>query len=366
MSKDQTNRIPLHLQIASALRKQIARSMKTGDRLDSEAALGKRFNTSSLTVREALSTLAHDGMIERRHGSGTFVLDPLARQHVAVHIELDISHPRTSYSHLRTLQQVRRLVTASGVKTRLYVGDTAPGEVEPAQLSCTELLEDITEGRICGIVSVATPSTPSGWVSRAVSEGVPVVGNSSDFPMSVSTSIEDLISAGVRHLAELGRRNIALIGWGGSEPNDAPKPFRDAMRRAGLSVEPRWVRTDLHPSTLGAGWEEFREVWSALPQKPDGLVISDDMLLTDVASAVQSLRIRVPQDLSIITHMTRGAMLSPPFPVDRLVTDPDAVARDMAELIVAAVRQQPIKTFRRSHGFTLESAAAERPVIGKN
>ena len=127
------NRIPLYRKIAAQLRTTIAQKMKSGDQLDSEAALAKAFNTSSLTVREALSTLAQDGVIERRHGSGTYVLDPLARQHVGLLMEIDISHPRTSYMARRSMQQVRRLVTAAGLRVRLYLGDVQPGDPDTGQ-----------------------------------------------------------------------------------------------------------------------------------------------------------------------------------------------------------------------------------------
>ncbi len=44
--------------------------------LPSEAELGQRFEVSRATVREALSRLEQRGIIERRHGVGTFVIAP--------------------------------------------------------------------------------------------------------------------------------------------------------------------------------------------------------------------------------------------------------------------------------------------------
>lgn len=59
-------------QIAKYLRDLVACS-RPGDRLPSEAELCERFGVSRMTARQAVQLLAHDGLIERRRGAGTFV-----------------------------------------------------------------------------------------------------------------------------------------------------------------------------------------------------------------------------------------------------------------------------------------------------
>ena len=44
--------------------------------LPSEAELGRRYNVSRATIREALSRLEQRGVVVRRHGVGTFVISP--------------------------------------------------------------------------------------------------------------------------------------------------------------------------------------------------------------------------------------------------------------------------------------------------
>lgn len=64
----------LHRQLFMVLRDEITRGMyaATGA-LPKEEALGERFGVSRITVRRALGDLAALGLVERRHGLGTFV-----------------------------------------------------------------------------------------------------------------------------------------------------------------------------------------------------------------------------------------------------------------------------------------------------
>ena len=64
----------LHRQLFLVLRDEITRSVfaATGA-LPKEEALCERFGVSRITVRRALADLAALGLVERRHGRGTFV-----------------------------------------------------------------------------------------------------------------------------------------------------------------------------------------------------------------------------------------------------------------------------------------------------
>ncbi|MCG7401295.1 MULTISPECIES: FadR/GntR family transcriptional regulator [Caballeronia] len=66
----------LTAQLVDALRAQIdAQELKGGSRLATEAEMVQRFGVSRTVVREALSRLQAAGLVETRHGIGTFVCE---------------------------------------------------------------------------------------------------------------------------------------------------------------------------------------------------------------------------------------------------------------------------------------------------
>lgn len=68
--------------IAEELRADITDGrLQTGDRLPTENALAERFGVNRHTARQALASLASDGLVESRRGSGTFVTSSAVHVH---------------------------------------------------------------------------------------------------------------------------------------------------------------------------------------------------------------------------------------------------------------------------------------------
>ena len=71
---DETSPTPLYLQLADILRQQINEGrITTGEALPSERELSLSVGISRVTVRKSIETLLREGMLSRRHGSGTFI-----------------------------------------------------------------------------------------------------------------------------------------------------------------------------------------------------------------------------------------------------------------------------------------------------
>lgn len=60
--------------------RETLRAARVGDRLPSERELSRRWGVARMTIRRATDALVADGLVERRHGSGTYVVPrPLVR-----------------------------------------------------------------------------------------------------------------------------------------------------------------------------------------------------------------------------------------------------------------------------------------------
>jgi len=70
---------PVVPRVGSALRAMLTEGRwRPGERLPNEVALAAELGVGRSSVREAVRLLAHDGLVEVRHGSGTYAARPPA------------------------------------------------------------------------------------------------------------------------------------------------------------------------------------------------------------------------------------------------------------------------------------------------
>jgi DNA-binding LacI/PurR family transcriptional regulator len=316
----------LHEQVASELLAMLRKGLSPGDRLPSEAALSEMLGVSTITLREALSVLAHRGFIERRHGSGTYVADPAKGQWIAIVTNVDLSHPRVSYFHRRLTYMLRKLVAETGLRVRIYTGSSTGSNTGEIQDPMPHFLfEDIKVDAVRAIISLDSAAFA---LYRDLQ--LPIVGMGKRYRYSVSVEGNAVMRRAIALLKAEGRKNIAVIGWGTEADR---KGCMDYLKSQGLSSRRESIRNNLFPAVGAAGWLQFEDIWAAAKQKPDGLIILDDVLFHDVALSVLKHKIDVPRNLSVVTHYNLGSGIITPFECTCIAIDPDLVARSFADML---------------------------------
>ncbi len=335
-------RQPLRELVLESIRREIAGCCKVGDCLPPEASLSKRFGVSLITLREAVSILCHEGWLERKQGSGVYVLDRSRRQWVGILTTLDLAPARPPRHWMRMIQTFQERLWSQGYRCRVYLGRNQSADQRTAP---PEFLSDVAEGRLCGVLAAATPPD-SAWMKPLMEQHVPVVGGVS-YAYGVDPGGQrSVVRMGVQHLHEIGCRRIALIGADSERTRPAGQPplagiLEAELQAEGLPFFPAWCRTELRATQEGGGWEVFRDLWRARADKPDGLVVTDEVLFQDACLALLNMRIRVPEDLHVVAHASRGAAVSAPFPVARIESDSEAEALGMADLLIRLMRNEP-------------------------
>lgn len=321
----------LRKQVQNALKEDLRTLYKPGDHLPGERVLAKRFDVSILTIREAVQGLVDLNLVERRQGLGTIVLSPreaLADLPIGILVEIDVTHPNVSPHYLTLGMRLKAELEEKGHRVRLFLGNLTPGETSP-EPDCAEFIQALEENSLKAVVALS--ATSEDWRIRLEARGIPVVCLGGNGEWAVQIDKGYFIKAAIEELTEQGCSRLALITWDGRRAKNAPdrsEVFRKELQQAGLPANGRWIYAGVEPSLNGAGWEAMREVWSAEDERPDGLIITDDMLLQGALLAIHELRIRVPEQLSIVTLATRGQpnlgripTISYEMPIDEMVTN---------------------------------------------
>lgn len=121
-----TNHSPKYIQVRDALRDEIQRRYRPGHLLPTQRELARRFDTSLITIKRAVTELAHMGLVESVRGRGTVVLRPaVVDAHTGVSSWTDAmrsrrGEPRTAWKRIdrrRGNLRLRRLLGLSKNQT---------------------------------------------------------------------------------------------------------------------------------------------------------------------------------------------------------------------------------------------------------
>ena len=337
----------LHDEIAHELRGFIQSNFKPGDCLPTIRDLAKKMETSTATLRSAQAVLCQEGFLRPVHGSGVYVTDRAAHRLVAVVSELNVFHPRVSSYYRDLIYELREYLKEHQVRTRLYVGEVEPAVTPPKEMTCVEFITDVAARRFDGVAAIAMQPHPS-WMKWIERYKTPLVGDN-----HVRYQTEGSCRDGLHLLHGQGCRRVAALWWG------SPDQVRMAelVAAADLETKPGWLRNDLHPSSQGAGWDEFREIWTASTAKPDGLLVLDDVLFEGAVDAIRGVGIQVPERLRIVVQTHGNAQQRYPFPLTALEDDPREHAQAIGNMLLQRMNGEPVP----NPVVTLQYRVADRP-----
>jgi LacI family transcriptional regulator len=125
-------------------------------------------------------------------------------------------------------------------------------------------------------------------------------------------------SAAVEHLLALGHRRVGYLGRirvGSPElvDNQRYRGYWDALTAAGIDIQDEWVVLDLDPYVMADGYNGVRRLLAGQPSVT-AVIIFSDIMAAGALQALHDLRLRVPDDVSVIGFdNTYASYLSPPL-----------------------------------------------------
>lgn len=113
--------LPVYRQIRDILAKEIRELYKAGDALVPEIEMAQRFGVNRHTLRRAIDELVADGLLERCHGKGVFVLEPAINY--AIGSNTRFTETLQSQGRMTASRVIKKQVIPArgGVATRLQI-----------------------------------------------------------------------------------------------------------------------------------------------------------------------------------------------------------------------------------------------------
>lgn len=266
-------RTTLREQVLQQILRDYVQAGKSGDILPGQRQLCAELGVSLVTVREAVQMLVERGLLERRHGSGTFILDPASRtrKHIAILMEADLADPHLSPFYPRLLQEVRLCLRKRELSKRTYLGHLR-SDLEIGHLTCEELLEDVD--RISGVLSLFARKHAS-WMHEFEKRQIPIVGVRRSANITVNFDFGKVVRSVFQRFRSQKCRHVLLLGYYHSYIASVHAIAKKVAPEYGIILEERLATTNPQDAGWRSEWENFQD---ALANHPDALFVSDDQL----------------------------------------------------------------------------------------
>lgn len=104
-----------------------------------------------------------------------------------------------------------------------------------------------------------------------------------------------------------------------------------------VELRPEWNM--LVVPSVGTGYDSFERIWS-LPERPQGLVVTDDVMFLGLAMVMNKLKVSPPQDLHLVAHGTQGVMERSGVIAPRLSFSTQSNASLLVALLQSMIRDE--------------------------
>lgn len=309
MSGSTSGPLPKHRQVYNALRADIAAgTFASGHRLPSEADLVKTFGASRITIGRALRDLQHEGLIERRAGSGTYVRR--GRQHaVAGRAAFGLLIPDLADTEILE-PIVRHLTGAPAARDHAFLLPGGASELSPAQKedAAWERCAQYIERQVAGVFFAPLELTPNkdqvnAQISAALeAAGIPIVLLDRPTLPYGQREHHDLVGIDNRragyqiteHLLRLAARRLAFVSLANAASTvDARRAgYREALHAYGIPVDDA-SSVEFDPSDPHAVARLMEDA------APDGIVCANDHTAGLVMHTLLTLGHAIPGDVRI-------------------------------------------------------------------
>lgn len=295
-----------YIQLAAVLRTNIREGVYGAEgRLPTEMQLAAQHNVSRQTVRQALALLASEGLIEKRQGSGSHILDSTA-QAAGNNIAVVTSYVN-DYRFPSLFQNVQNILDRNNYSTLVY---STQNQTSREREILQTLLEHPVRGLLMEGVKTALPNPNLDLYQRLKRSGIPMVFlHGCPAGLNAVCISDDNETGGyhaVQYLLEKGHTNIGgLFKSDDLSGHQRYLGFQSALRDRGLPFPDErifWYSTGDRHALLELGQNHWLTRFLPVIRKEcTAVVCQSDEIAYPLIQLLLAAGIHVPRDVSVIS-----------------------------------------------------------------
>jgi DNA-binding LacI/PurR family transcriptional regulator len=323
----------------------MARDLGPGAKMPTVQELRRELNISIATLDSALAQLESRKVIERKHGVGIFVSPHLHQKAIGLICDPAFFRAGSSPFWQQMIEGARERSVAKGDTFRFYLAIPSHRENLPVH---DDLIEDVRAGRLHGALFIGHNKPAVFWLKE---QGVPSVAFAGWSECSVHLDYADFVRQAAQTLTKKGCAKLGLlVPWeAGVEPPEEPfysqaaQSLQRFAKTKKIDITPEWIwearvlasRVQVPESHEEQGYQAALSLFKNKKVRPDGLIITDDLMTRGAMRACEKLNLQLGRDLEIVSHGNRGSSVLRGYDDGLTVIefDPAKVTRSMFDAL---------------------------------
>ncbi len=296
---DRKNGIAKRLQLRNILIELIGNEYSAGQRFYSERKLMDMFNVSSMTVSQAMRSLADEGIVERKVGGGTFVRKG-GEEALLLLDKTAFSVLYVNISPCRNLAETDPLNWFITGEIQRGIINSFTGKIK--MLDTCDILTQFKDGPGNACILINPRPEEEAAISRLTRSLVNIDPDSRLKPApncirwECASGVYDLVAYLTQ---ECGHRKIALIAGSSAPHKNRIGAFRIGCEVFGVHCPPEYIWM-VDTGTRESGAEAFRELLRLGPdRRPTAVFVDTDIKAEGALLAAREAGLRIAKDISI-------------------------------------------------------------------
>ncbi|QQE12070.1 GntR family transcriptional regulator [Planctomycetota bacterium] len=289
----QSKNQPLHECVKEAVVEAIKEGLfKPGERICSTKELSRQLSVSVVTAHRAMQELVTHGVLDRKQGLGTFVVDQRDREKKKNRLsKIGLVFHRESmigdYFHSQIMDGLRQAANLLNAELTMLHFDSEMMGSNDAFVFVNPTVSELSY--FCSRIDKNTP----GIVVAAKADSLKIP--------SIDVDNADMAHQAVEHLYQMGHRSIAYVGGTHrlSNNNDRYSGFVDACKKFGIEMNDRFLH-----EAAGARLDRQEKIGLstvfASANRPTAVFAAGYYFALDVYETAITLGLEIPKDLSVV------------------------------------------------------------------
>jgi GntR family transcriptional regulator of arabinose operon len=279
-------------------------ALKPGDRLPSEAELGKMFEASRITVAKAVHDLQRQGLVTRRPGAGTHVLGEQKQSGRTFGLLI----PELGLTEI--FEPIcNGMMRAQFAKPDALLWGNSSTSIEDSARAAEQMVETFIDKKVNGVFfapleMASEKDTANRRIARMLDRAeIPFVLLDRCYMPYPERSAHDLVGVDNRraghiasaHLLEHGVRRLVFVGEerAANTVDARITGFYEALRAHG--VRPEW-----EPVWRGSAGDDAFVRRMVDIARPEGIVCANDLTAARLMQALIGIGVRIPHEVRIV------------------------------------------------------------------